>query len=151
MNAVAKTSITKRTPKKPHITVAEYLSQQIDLCGKSQIDIARECNFPKPNIISMLKKGDTNLPVAKVGLMAKALGVDPVHLFKLVMQQYSPETWEVLEHGILNQPVITQNEMEIIDIIRQSNVENPKVRTDDDRLAILKAVSKLKPDNATRD
>lgn len=132
-------------------TVAEYLTIQIDLCGKPQFEIARMCNFPKPNIITMIKQGKTKLPTAKIGLMAAALGVDPLHLFKIVMQEYEPDTWEMIQDSILKQPLVTENEMKILEVIREANVVNPKIRTNEDRMRIMDAVSALKPDNATRD
>lgn len=145
------TKATMRRPAGKKIKVNEYLAQQIDLCGKSQKEIAAEVGFPKPNIISMLKSGDTKLPIPKVGPMAKALGVDPVFLFRLVMQEYEPETWETIEGAILNMPVISDNEFEIVRILRQSNVPNPKVRTQEERMHLLDAFSRLKPENASRD
>lgn len=139
----------KAARRRAPITVAEYLTQQIGLCGKTQSEIAREAGFGKPNIITMLKQGQTKLPIAKVGPMAAALGVDPLYLFKLTMQEYEPETWQILQESVLKQPAITQNEMEIIEVIRQGNVINPKIRTEEDKHRILDAVATLKPDNAT--
>lgn len=140
-------SKVRRIKPRPNITVAEYLTQQINLCGKTQSEIAREAGFNKPNIITMLKQGATKLPMAKVGAMAKALEVDPLHLFKLVMQEYEPDTWQTLQETILKQPFVTHNEMEIIEVIRQSNVVNPKIRTDEERARLLEVISTLKPDN----
>ena len=150
MNATARNTPARKTAKKPKITVAEYLTQQIDLSGKSQALIAEECQFQKPNIISMLKKGTTNVPIAKVGLLSKSLGVDAAHFFKLVMEQYYPETWHTLETSVFNQKYITDNEMEVIELLREVNVVNPKIHTEEEKVALLKAFSKLKPDNGTR-
>jgi hypothetical protein len=150
MNATvtSKASTTLRKATKRPVSVAEYLTQQIALSGKTNLDIAREAGFAKPNIISMIKKGDTKLPITKVAPMARALGVDPIHLFKLVMQEYQPDTWAALEEDILKQPVVTANEFEIIEVIRKSNVVNPKVRNNEDRKRILDAVATLKPDGS---
>lgn len=148
MNTTSKTEGTGRRAAKKQITVAEYLTQQIILCGKSQTQIAKEVGFNKSNIISMIKSGSTNLPMAKIAVMSKSLGIDPIHLFKLVMQEYEPETWEAIEDKILQQPVITQNELEIIELIRQGAVENPKIRTNEERKRILDAVATLRPDNS---
>lgn len=136
-----------RKPSKP-ASVAEYLDWQINLCGKSQKQIAEEAGFPKPNIITMFKKGDTKLPLEKVGKIAKAIEVDPIHLFKLCMAEYQPDTWKEIQR-MFDQPVLTQNELEILEVIRSSNVVNPKLRTDADRDALLAAIGKLKSDNAS--
>lgn len=143
----AEDKMTTRRKPKPGVTVAEYLTQQINLSGKTQQEIAREVGFPKPNVISMIKNGNTKLPISKIAPMAKALGIDPVHLFRIVMQEYDPDTWAIIEESILKQPVISANEYEIIQVMRQGNVVNPKIRNDDDRSIILDAVSKLKPEN----
>jgi transcriptional regulator with XRE-family HTH domain len=133
---------------KPGITVAEYITLQVKLCGKPQLEIAKEAGFNKPNIITMIKQGKTKLPTAKIGPMAKALDVDPVYLFQLAMREYEPDTWEALKEFIFKAPVLSQNEIEIIETIRQSRVPNPKIRTDDERRALIEVISRLKPENA---
>ena len=137
----------KSSQKRP--TVAGYLTAQIALCGKSQIEIARECGFDKPNIITMLKNGQTKLPVARVGQIARALGVDPLYLFSLVMTEYEPETWKIIQESILKQPYVSANEIEIIEVVRSANVANPKVRTDKERERLLAVIDALQPDNSS--
>lgn len=142
--AESKTKLSK--PK----SVAEYLDAQINLCGKSQKQIAEEAGFPKPNIITMFKKGDTKLPLEKIGKFAKAIEVDPIHLFKMCMSEYHPETWVEIQK-MLGQPVLTVNELEILEVIRSANVENPRVRTEAERDRIREAIETLKTDNAVND
>lgn len=134
--------------RRRNISVAEYLTDQIRLSGKTQQEIAQEAGFNKPNIISMLKKGETKLPLSKVAPMARALGVDPVVLFRMVMNEYEPQTWQAIEETILGQPVLTQNEIEIIELVRTGKVSDPKIRTREDEIRILEAVSLMKSDNA---
>ena len=119
--------------------VAEYLIGQINLCGKSQAEIAKETGFAMPNMITMLKKNLTKLPIDKVGPMAKSLGVDPLHLYKLCMMEYYPQTWAMIQ-GFLNQPTLTENELEIIKVIRESNVDNPKLSSEEDKVRLLELV-----------
>jgi hypothetical protein len=101
------------------VTVADYINQQLALCGKSQKQVAEEAGFDKPNIISMLKTGSTKLPVSRVGPMAKALGVDPVHLLRLVLSEYLPETFEAIE-GLIGQSLVSQGELKIVEIMRKA-------------------------------
>ncbi len=86
--------------------VANFVRQQIVLLGKSQVEIAQQVGFDKPNVITMIKQGRTKLPMTKVTKMAEALETDPVYLLKLCMQTYQPENWEVieplLEHALTN-------------------------------------------------
>ena len=72
-------------------TVAEYLSAQLDVSEKSQKEIAKEIGYDRPNVVSMMKCGVTKLPIAKVGPLAKALGVDPHRLLDLAMREYQPD------------------------------------------------------------
>lgn len=130
-------------------SVADYLAWQITLCGKSQLEIAAEAGFEKPNIITMIKQGKTKLPLGKVGKFAKAIGVDPLHLLKLCMSEYMEDTWKEVE-TIIGQPVLTKNEMEVIEIMRGCNVSNPKVRTDEERIKLTELFDELKSDNQTR-
>lgn len=126
--------------------VAEYISIQIGLCGKTQAEIAAQAGFEKPNIISMIKKGSTKLPLDKVGNFAKAIGVDAIHLFKLCMQEYQPDTWREIEN-IINQPVLTANEIEIIETIRRAKVINPQLRTDEEQARLIAFIDSLKGEN----
>lgn len=130
-------------------SVAEYIAWQITLCGKSQLEIAAESGFDKPNIITMIKQGKTKLPLSKVGRFAKAIGVDPLHLLKLCMSEYMEDTWKEVE-TIIGQPVLTQNELEVIEIMRGCNVSNPKLHTDEERVELAEFFNKLKADNQVR-
>lgn len=79
--------------------VADYLAQQIILCGKSQKEIAEEVGYEKPNVITMMKQGHTKIPIVKVGAFARALEVDLAYLLRLVCMEYMPETWAAIASG----------------------------------------------------
>ena len=79
------------------LTVAKYIEQQLVLCDRPQKDVAADCGYENANVITMFKSGTTKVPVAKVPVLAKALGVDVVYLFRLVISEYMPEAWEVME------------------------------------------------------
>lgn len=145
MNAAA----TKpKSQPKPRLTVAEYITAQLDLCGKSQMEIAREAGFGKPNIITMIKQGKTKLPMSKIGPIAASMGIDPLHLFQLCMAEYDPDTWESINKYVLKQPFVSANELEIIELLRTSKVTNPKLRTIEEKQRLLTAFNTLRPDNA---
>lgn len=74
--------------------VARFLTQHIDTVGKTQKQIAREVGFPKQNILSMIKSGETKLPIAKAPAMALALGIDPNALVSMCLEEYQPEIWK---------------------------------------------------------
>lgn len=146
--SAAKTSKALRsysTANKP-ASVAEYISAQIILCGKDQVQIAQECGFNKPNVITMIKQGKTKVPLERVGPLAKSLGIDPGFLFKLVIGEYMPTLLDSVE-AIIDGPVLTHNEMEFIEVIRSSKVQNPRLRTEAERRELKKFVDGLKSDN----
>lgn len=103
--------------KAKRVSVAAYLTQQINICGKSQLEIAEEVGYTKPNMITMIKQGKTKLPINKIPAFAKALGVDPVHLLRITMSEYMPETWDVME-SLLGEAIITEGEKKVLEIVR---------------------------------
>jgi transcriptional regulator with XRE-family HTH domain len=139
-----KESNTQKKSTKPNLTVAQYLTAQIAICGKSQLQIATESGFPKPNMITMLKQGKSKLPFARLGDVATSLGVDPLYLYKLAMNEYDPEAWAVIEPIISKQIILTDNEIELIKLIRDSNIVDPKVESLRDKEIVLEAIGKLK-------
>ena len=111
------------------VTLQEYLDKQIAFSSRSQKDIATDCGY-QPNVITMIKQGRTKLPIAKVYPLAVALGIDPVHLLRLTMNEYQPETWLAVEK-IMGFSVST-NEKEIISTLRtMTNNEDSKMKGQD--------------------
>lgn len=113
----------ENTNSKSKITVASYLTDQIDLIvsngEKTQKQIGAELGYPKPNIITMFKQGLTNLPINKVELMAKAIHADPVYLLRLTLQEYMPEAYETITRIIGETATYSDAEKEIIRQIRE--------------------------------
>lgn len=123
------------------ITVAEFLTQQLALSPKSQRTIGNECGYENPNVITMIKQGSTKLPINKVGLMAKALGLDPRYLLRLVMEEYAPETWDVLTDILGREASVADEEMEIIGVMREATGgPMPSMGVRENREAITLAV-----------
>lgn len=88
-------------PGHPHASsaLARFLDRRIgEFRGlKTQREIAAAAGFNKPNIISMLKTGETQLPLERVLALARALDVDPVHLLRLAMTDRSPELGAIFD------------------------------------------------------
>lgn len=101
------------------ITVAEFITDRLAQSEKTQREIAQECGFEHPNIISMFKNGTTKVPVTRIGALAKALDVDPVHLLRLVMREYLPETWQCIEE-LLQSTLLTANELAMVRSYREA-------------------------------
>lgn len=101
--------------------MATYLTKQIEAIAseKNQRKIAYEIGYEKPNMISMFKRGETKVPLDKIPALAKALKVDPTHLFRLGLEQYWPELAKTIQDMLDRQSLVTRNEVEIILFIRQ--------------------------------
>ena len=107
---------TESKPGRPFAgsLIANYLEKQIEaLKGvKSQREIAGEIGYESPNLISMFKRGEARVPLDKIPLLAKALYVDPGHLFRLALQQYWPGKGDVIAAIFGN--LATENEKAIL-------------------------------------
>ncbi|CAG9229049.1 hypothetical protein [Burkholderia vietnamiensis] len=103
---------------KKQISAADYISGLIGMSDKSQRQIAAEIGYSNPNMITMLKQGRTQVPINKVGPLAKSLGIDPVHLLRMVMLEKTPEVWEILEEIIGRNATISQTELGLIEFSR---------------------------------
>lgn len=124
--------------KNTKLSVADYFKKQVELSEKSQVDLAREMGFESANLISNLKKGVTKIPLTRVGLIAKSLGIDPLYLLKMMLEEYmplkegekGPTFWEVINDASGGR-LVTRNEFEIIELLRQqTNNADPKIITD---------------------
>lgn len=99
------------------LEVAGFLEKIINRSSYSQKEIAEMCGFNSSNIISMLKQGATKVPVEKIPALAKALDIDRVEFFELVMKNYRPKEYEVIVE-IFGDP-ISDAERTIIKLLRQ--------------------------------
>jgi len=116
---------TSRNSTLSNSQVASYLSKTIDTKGIKQSDLAFEIGYTKPNIITMFKQGLTKLPINKVKIMAEALQIDPVHLLRLVLQEYQPETLDSIEE--IYGYAVTENEMKVIEALRDATDDSDPV------------------------
>lgn len=130
------------TMNKPtQTTIANFIADCLAESDKTQREIAEECGFEKPNIITMLKNGSTKVPINRIGPLAKAIGADPAHLLRLAMHEYFPDTWEAVEN-IMQSTVLTANELELVRSYRETTGDNdaaPVVINRDAVIAIVAA------------
>ena len=104
--------------KPKSITVAEFLTRKIYESGQFQHDIATAIGYDKPNIITMFKQGKTKVPLNVVGPLAKVLDIDPIYLFRLVMSEYCPDTFQAVEK-CLGSTILTKRETTWIEKFRK--------------------------------
>lgn len=134
-------SAQKNTKSVTKVSVAEFLRQQIALSDKSQREIATDVGYQNPNVITMIKQGHTRLPIDKVGLFAKALGLDPRYLLRITMQEYMPQTWEVIAEVLGDDINLSQEELNVLGIVRQANNGlMPNMASEENRAEITQAI-----------
>lgn len=113
--------VVRNKPSGPYADTAlcKFLTKQIHALSrlKNQREIAAEIGYDRPNMLSMIKSGDAKLPLDKVPALAKALGVDARHLFRLTLEQHHPEVARVA-HEIFGH-VVSDNEMALVQIFRK--------------------------------
>lgn len=128
---------TAAARKKGRMSVADFISHQIEVSGKKQKDIAEELGYEKANVITMIKQGRSPLPLNKIGPLAKALNVDPFHLLRLTMMEYNPHTWEAIE-GLIGRQTVSKSEMEILEVIREvSKGHDIRPASDEERIELM--------------
>ena len=99
-------------------TVAAFLGAAIDISGKTQKQIAQEVGYRKPNLLSMMKNGDTKIPIDKIPLIARACGVDEKHFLRIALEEYMPENWKVIR-DTLAADLVSDQEMELVRAFRE--------------------------------
>jgi len=129
---------------KNNISVAKYLEQQLSVCGRSQLEVSKDLGYANPNIITMIKKGSTKVPLNKVALLAKSINVDPAYLLRLVMSEYSPEAWEAIESILGNQELLTSQDYSIIRFLRESTGNSPiDMGVEENRITLATAIRSI--------
>lgn len=98
--------------------VAAYLSERIDNSGRLIREIAQDAGIPNPNTISMMRTGVTKVPLARVPGLSSALGIDPKVLFRLCIEEYSPELLSLIEELMSSKVILSENEAKVIKTIR---------------------------------
>jgi transcriptional regulator with XRE-family HTH domain len=120
------------TEKRPYAAskMANFLCAAIEaLKGEpSQREIAQRLGY-RPNVISMFKTGAAKVPFEKIPELAATLGVDAAHLVRLGLEQYWPDRFDAI--GQVFPRMVTQNEMELIEVMRVATGDlNPELTAD---------------------
>lgn len=109
----------KRKAENPS-ELAELITTRIqDISAqKSQKEVAEEVGFPSTNVLSIIKRGATKLPLDRVEGMAKALGLDlETVMLPALRQYYSDEVISSLRQTFNSTE--TKTEREIIALARK--------------------------------
>lgn len=109
--------------------LAILLEKITSTSSMTQREIADAVGFKNQNMITMIKQGDAKLPLDRVPAMAGALGVDPLMLFNLALEQfYTADAIKDLQ-GILP-PALSAPEKELIDLVREAGKKGKGLSAD---------------------
>lgn len=97
--------------------VHELIAFHADRLELSNGDLVSRLGYNNPSIASMLKSGSMKLPIDKVGLAARALGIDPLYLARCIDNESKFNLAPMLE-AIANRIAITENEEKLIKAMR---------------------------------
>ncbi|SDL94310.1 helix-turn-helix domain-containing protein [Aliiruegeria lutimaris] len=102
---------------------AAFLTTAIENSGLTQREIAQRAGFPKPNVLSMMKTGETKVPIERIPALAEACDVDPIDFARIAMLEYHPEIWGTL--NLVFDPKLTDREIGILQMLKiaDPNVE----------------------------
>lgn len=99
---------------------ASMLSKAIDASELTQRQIADRVGFKQANIISMMKQGDTRVPLNRIPALAQALEIDEREFLILAIQEYHPGVHEVLV-DVLGLP-LSDAELGILTMFRMAEL-----------------------------
>lgn len=104
-----------------HSPTAAFLAAAIEDSGLTQREIAVRAGLPKPNVLSMMKRGETKVPIERIPALAEACDCDPQQFLRVAMNEYYPEAWGVL--NAVFDPTLSDRDL---GILRMLNMADPR-------------------------
>ncbi|SDK82986.1 helix-turn-helix domain-containing protein [Aliiruegeria lutimaris] len=95
---------------------AAFLTTAIEHSGLTQREIAQRAGFAKPNVLSMMKSGETKVPIERIPALAEACDADPVDFARIALLEYYPEIWGTL--NLVFDPKLTDRDILVLQILR---------------------------------
>ncbi len=101
---------------------AMMLAKAIETSDLNQREIADRVGFKHANIISMLKSGETRVPLDRIPALAQTLGMDERLFLMIAIEEYHPGVHEVLV-DILGLP-LSDAELGILTMFRMATMRD---------------------------
>ncbi len=99
------------------VSLADFIRNELDHSELSQKELAQMVGFNSPNIITMIKLGNSKLAINRIPKLAKALNIDPAVLLDKAYMEYDPETYAAIIE-VLGKP-ITVVERDILRVVNE--------------------------------
>lgn len=131
------------SPKEMPMTTsptAAFLKLAIANSDLTQREIAQQAGLPKPNVLSMMKTGETKVPLNRIPALAEACRVDAATFIRIAMTEYHPEIWRVLEAEFSSEA--SRDERALLDALFSVNVTS-QVIWDEPLLKAIRGVIEL--------
>lgn len=97
--------------------VVRFLIEQIEKSGRPVEDVARQAGMSS-RMLQMILDGQTKLAINQADPIANALGVEPVFVLRLVLEDSLPQVWAILQDK-LAELSITPFEEEVVTAYRR--------------------------------
>ncbi|GKY87412.1 helix-turn-helix domain-containing protein [Sinisalibacter aestuarii] len=104
----------------PFSSTAIMLAKAIEASELTQREIADRVGFRQANIISMLKTGETRVPLDRIPALARTLGMNERDFLLTAIAEYHPGIHEVLL-DILGLP-LSDAELGIVTMFRMASI-----------------------------
>lgn len=106
----------------PYSATANLLTAAIEACDLTQREIADRVGFRHANILSMIKSGETRVPLNRIPALAQTLGMDGRAFLLLAIEEYHPGVHEVLV-DVLGLP-LSDAELGIVTMFRMASMRD---------------------------
>lgn len=118
---------------------SRFLRDAIRRSGKTQAQIACEAGLQRANILSMMRTGETKVPLSRIPALAEATGTSARVFLRVALAEYQPEVWRVIAGSFGD--VLTEAEQDLLVTFRLCD-EDGEIRMDADDVAMLAPVFK---------
>ena len=122
-----------------------FLRDAIQNSPKTQREIAKAAGFAHPNALSMMKTGETKVPISRIPALSAVLEVDTRRFLQIALREYHPEIWMTLDEFM--RPNLSQMEEDILETYHLALVDYDIPWTDQLKRT-LTAVFELAADKA---
>jgi hypothetical protein len=102
---------------------------------KTQRKIATQAGFPNPNMLTMIKLGDSKLAIDRVATLAEALQTDPKNLLRMALLQEGNQTMNRIFNDIIG-TVVSRNEVGWLEELREASGGGDPAVTSRARMAL---------------